>query len=100
VIGGGRLLAADSLEAITAGNETTVAIETPQPGELIGLLAALGLQVDAGGNRLTVRGTTKDHVSQIAFDNRVQLVEITETSRSLEDTLLEMTSASAEFASA
>ena len=100
VIGGGRLLAADSLEAITAGNETTVAIETPQPDQLVGLLAAKGLQVDAGGNRLIVRGTTKDHVSQIAFDNRVQLVEITETSRSLEDTLLEMTSASAEFASA
>ena len=39
-------------------------------------------------------------VSQIAFDNGIRLLELTETSRSLEDSLLDMTRASAEFASA
>ncbi len=100
VIGGGQLLAAGSLEAITAGNETTVNIETPQPGELTQLLSELGLRVDTSGSRLIVHGSTKSRVSQIAFDHRVQLIEIAETSRSLEDTLLEMTSGAAEFASA
>jgi ABC-2 type transport system ATP-binding protein len=39
-------------------------------------------------------------VSQIAFDNRIQIVEIAETRRSLEEILLDMTGASAEFAAA
>ena len=100
VIGSGRLLAADSLEAITAGNGRTVTVETPRPGEFAGLLATLGIRADMSDSRLIVHGATKNSVSQIAFDNRVQLTEITETSRSLEDTLLDMTGATAEFASA
>lgn len=39
-------------------------------------------------------------MSQIAFDNRIRLLELTETSRSLEDSLLDLTRGSAEFASA
>ena len=100
VIGNGRLLAADSLEAITAGNGTTVAVETARPDEFARLLATLGIRADVSDSRLIVHGATKENVSQIAFDNRVQLIEITETSRSLEDTLLDMTGATAEFASA
>jgi ABC-2 type transport system ATP-binding protein len=38
-------------------------------------------------------------VSQIAFDSGIRLLELTETSRSLEDSLLDMTRATAEFAS-
>ncbi|RLE21653.1 MAG: ABC transporter ATP-binding protein [Actinobacteria bacterium] len=100
VIGGGRLLAADSLEAITAGKATTVAVETERPDEFAKLLATLGIKADVSDSRLIVHGATKKSVSQIAFDNRVQLIEITETSRSLEDTLLDLTGATAEFASA
>ena len=100
VIGSGRLLAADSLEAITARKGTTVAVETERPDEFAKLLAALGIQADVSDSRLVVHGTTRQSVSQIAFDNRVQLIEITETSHSLEDTLLDMTGATAAFASA
>jgi ABC-2 type transport system ATP-binding protein len=39
-------------------------------------------------------------VSQVAFDSGIRLLEITESSRSLEDSLLALTSATAEFASA
>jgi ABC-2 type transport system ATP-binding protein len=39
-------------------------------------------------------------VSQLAFDNRIQVIEITETRRSLEEILLDLTGASAEFAAA
>ena len=45
-------------------------------------------------------GTTLAAVSQIAFDHRIQVVEITEASRSLEEILLDMTGATAEFAAA
>ena len=100
VVGGGKLLAAEPLEAITARGETSVIVQTPQPDQLVALLAARHLTVDAAGSRLVVHGTTKAVVSQIAFDNGLRLDELTETARSLEDSLLEMTRASAEFASA
>ena len=99
VIGGGRLLAAASVEAITGRHDVAVIVETPQPVELVALLAAHGFAVEAVADRLTVRGTTRTAVSQIAFDSGIRVLELTETSRSLEDSLLDMTRASAEFAS-
>ncbi|HYH74317.1 MAG TPA: ATP-binding cassette domain-containing protein [Nocardioides sp.] len=99
VIGAGRLLAAESLAAITGRNDIAVRVETLQPVELEALFAAHGLAVDAAADRLVVHGTTRDVVSQIAFDNGIRLLELTETSRSLEDSLLDMTRSSAEFAS-
>jgi ABC-2 type transport system ATP-binding protein len=100
VVGGGRLLAAESVQEITARNDVAVLIETPQPAELASSLAAHGLVVEVVAHRLVVRGTTRAAVSQIAFDSRIQVLELSETSRSLEDSLLDMTRASAEFASA
>ena len=100
VVGGGKLLAAESVEAITARGATTVVVETPQPVELVAVLAAHDIAVEIAGDRLLVRGTTKAAVSQLAFDNGIRLVELTETAASLEDSLLDMTRASAEFASA
>ncbi|MCW2700955.1 MAG: transporter related protein [Blastococcus sp.] len=100
VVGGGRLLAAESVQEITARNDVAVLIETRQPAELASRLAAHGLVVEVAAERLIVRGTSRAAVSQIAFDSRIQILELSETSRSLEDSLLDMTRASAEFASA
>lgn len=100
VIGAGKLLAADSLDAIIATNETAVAVETPHPEEFASVLTNDGLQFDTHGEQFVVHRTTSTHVSQVAFDHRIRLVEITQTTKSLEDTLLEMTNDSAEFASA
>ena len=100
VVGGGRLLAAESVDAITARSAGTVIAETPQAAALAAVLASPDVQVEIEGDRLEVRGTTKAAVSQIAFDHGIRLVELTETSRSLEDSLLDLTHASAEFASA
>ena len=99
VVGGGRLLAAESVGAITARNDVAVIVETPHPVELAALLAAHGHTVETSVDRLVVRGTTRAVVSQIAFDSGIRVLELTETSRSLEDSLLDMTRASAEFAS-
>ena len=100
VIGGGKLLAAQSLQDITALNDVQVVVETPDSAELIALLEAGGISVETAGRHLMIRGATRTHISQLAFDNRIQLTELTETAKSLEDTLLELTSASAEFAAA
>jgi len=100
VVGAGKLLAAETVEAMTAHNDVTVLVETPQPGELVQVLSAHGFSVEAEGDRLVVQGTTKATVSQLAFDNHIRLVGLSETAQSLEDSLLAMTGASAEFAAA
>ena len=100
VVGGGRLIAAESVTAITARNDVTVIISTEVPAELAGILREQGLKVDAAGERLFVRGGTRDVVSKIAFDHGIRVLELTETSQSLEDSLLDMTGSSAEFAAA
>lgn len=100
VIGSGKLLAAESLHDITARNDVQVVVETPQQADLITVLSANDITADPVGHQLMIRGATRTSVSQLAFDNRIRLTELTETSKSLEDTLLDMTSASAEFAAA
>jgi ABC-2 type transport system ATP-binding protein len=100
VVGAGRLLAAESVQAITGRNDVDVRVETPQPTELLEHLAARGIAAEVRADRLILRGTTRAAVSQIAFDNRIRLLELTEVSRSLEDSLLDMTRPTAEFASA
>jgi ABC-2 type transport system ATP-binding protein len=100
VVGGGRLLAAESVETMTARGETRVIVQTPQPADLVKLLAGHALETEVTGERVVIRGTTTTTVSQIAFDNRIRVVELTEASQSLEDSLLDLTSGSAEFASA
>ena len=99
VVGAGKLLAAETVEAITTRNATVVA-ETPRPADLVRVLAARDVTVEATGDRLVIRGTTKAAVSQLAFENGIRLVELSETARSLEDSLLDMTGASAEFTAA
>ncbi|MDP2290487.1 MAG: ATP-binding cassette domain-containing protein [Actinomycetota bacterium] len=99
VVGAGKLLAAESVDAIAARHEVTVVVETSRPGELAALLTERDLQVEADGDRLHVRGADKATVATVAFDHRIHIVELSETTPSLEDTLLDMTSAAAEFAS-
>ncbi len=99
VIGGGRLLAAESLSTITAANEVTVVAETEQVVELVHLLSTNGLAAETLNGQVVVHGASRTDVSKLAFDNRIRLDRLDESTRSLEDSLLEMTSASAEFAS-
>ena len=100
VVGAGRLLAAESVDAITARSATSVVVETPQPAELAAVLAGHDVEAEAIGDRLLLRGITKAAVSQLAFDSGIRLTELTENSPSLEDSLLDLTSLSAEFAAA
>ena len=99
VIGGGKLLAAEPVAAITARNAVAVVIETPDAVRLLDLLAERGLAADAVAGRVVVRGTSRAAVSRVAYDSGIHVVGLTETSRSLEDSLLDLTRSSAEFAS-
>ncbi len=100
VVGAGKLLAAETVEAITARQTVIVVVETPHPADLTRVLVTDDVIVEANGDRLTVRGSTKATVSQLAFSNGIRITELAEISQSLEDSLLDMTNASAEFTSA
>ncbi len=100
VVGGGRLVASESVATTLARGQSTVVVQTPQAAELAGLLHRGNVEVAVSDDRLSIRGATTATVSQIAFDHRIHVVEISETSRSLEEILLDMTGSIAEFASA
>ena len=100
VVGGGTLLAAETVASITARQAASVVAETPQPAALARVLAGPEVSVETSGDRLVVRGATKAHVSQLAFEHGIRLDGLSEVAPSLEETFLEMTGASAEFASA
>ena len=100
VVGSGRLLAAESVASTLARGRSTILVETPQAADLAGLLDGGDVDIDVSGERLSIRGTTTAAVSQLAFDHRIRIVEITEHSRSLEAILLDMTASVAEFPSA
>jgi ABC-2 type transport system ATP-binding protein len=100
VVGGGKLLAAETVAAITARQAVTVVVETPQPADLVRVLASPDVTVEANGDCLVIRGTTKATVSQVAFENGIRLIELSESSQSLEESLLDMTAAAAEFTAA
>ncbi len=100
VVGAGRLLAAEAVVTTLARSESTISVRTAQVAELGQLLERHGIDAEADAQGLAAHGTTTAAVSQIAFDNRIQITEITETRRSLEEILLDMTGASAEFAAA
>ena len=100
VVGAGQLLAAEPLHATLARGGSAVTVRTPDMVELARLLTGHGIAVQVDGDRLSVHGVDTAAVARVAFDHRVQVTEITETSRSLEEILIDMTGASAEFAAA
>jgi ABC-2 type transport system ATP-binding protein len=100
VVGGGRLLAAEPVAETLARGDASVVVRTTAAGELARLLDGRGAATSVAGDRITVRGTAMAEVSRVAFDHRIHVVEITEHSTSLEEILLEMTGATAQFAAA
>ena len=53
----------------------------------------------AGGDLLTVTGLTADRISELAFQTRIQLRELTTHAASLEDAFMQLTAASVEYQS-
>ena len=104
VVGAGKLLAAESVAAITTRNaKVVVVVETVTAGQLAELaqhLTVTGLIVQVNGAQLLVHGSDRRAVAEVAHRNNIAILALTETSRSLEDSLLDLTAGAAEFASA
>ena len=81
VVGAGKLLAAEPVHTTLARGGSAVAVRTPQrpPRPPPRPVTASPSTID--GDRLAVHGTTTAAVSQLAFDHRIQVTEITETAR-------------------
>jgi ABC-2 type transport system ATP-binding protein len=97
VVGGGKLIAAVPVAELTGQGAPVVVAQVQEPETLRRLLTGQGYSVELNGGQLEIRGASRDAVAQIAFDHRIRVLELAEKSRSLEDTLIEMTGAPARF---
>ena len=100
VVGAGALIAAEPLQPRWPAARPRSSCARPRPRSSPASWPVTAVTVDVTGDRLALHGTSTATVSQIAFDHRIQITEITEHARSLEEILIDMTGASAEFAAA
>ncbi|WP_106398495.1 ABC transporter ATP-binding protein [Actinocorallia populi] len=99
VIGRGELIASESLAEFAArGTRRSVAVRTSDPAALAAVVAAEGgvMEREDDGS-YTVTGLGADRVSELAFERRVLLHEVTARSSSLEQAFMELTADSAEY---
>jgi ABC-2 type transport system ATP-binding protein len=101
VIGRGQLIAAESLAQFAArGTGLSVSVRTADPRALTALLAGAGGAVQPGdGDLLAVTGLSADRISELAFEHRIQLRELSTRAASLEDAFMQLTAASVEYQS-
>ncbi len=100
VIGGGRLLAAAPIETIAGAARRSVIVQTGTPDRFEALLQQQGMVAERSGDRLSITGTDRSAIAQLALDHHIRLDELTDHQASLEDVLVDLTHSSAEFASA
>jgi ABC-2 type transport system ATP-binding protein len=93
IIAGGRLITQSPLAALTARTEQLVRVRTPQTQALQPLLAAEGIQADAGsGDQLVAVGTTTEAVGRVAAAAGIVIYEMSAERSNLEDVFLQLTS--------
>jgi ABC-2 type transport system ATP-binding protein len=92
VINHGRLIAHDTLEALSSGSGPRVRVRTRQSDQLESALLARGLDVTREGDALVVGGVEQGLIAQLAFDHGVVLHEIATESTNLEDVFFDLTS--------
>ncbi|WP_316775796.1 ABC transporter ATP-binding protein [Streptomyces sasae] len=99
VVGGGRLLADESLALFAARASTAgVTVRTPNPAVLAEVLRTAGASVlSQGRDGLTVTGLTAARINELAFTHRVLVHEVTAHDGTLEDAFMELTAASVQY---
>jgi ABC-2 type transport system ATP-binding protein len=100
VIGAGRLLAAAPIETIAGAAQRAVMVQTDDADRFETLLQQHAMVADRAGDRLSITGTDRSAIAQLALDHHIRLDELTDHQASLEDVLVDLTHSSAEFASA
>lgn len=99
VIGRGRLLADESLADFAArGTRSSVTVHTPVAEALAAVLTAAGASVRrADDGALTVADLDAARISELAFQNRILVHEVTTRTTSLEDAFMQLTAGSVEY---
>ncbi len=98
VIGKGKLIANTSMASLIKGNKhTSVFVRTKDTSKLKKLLEKKKLPFNPEDGGLAVQGTDAEEIGKLAFDNRIQLVELTSRSASLEEVFLELTASVEEY---
>jgi ABC-2 type transport system ATP-binding protein len=99
VIGQGRLLADDTVEAVIASRgENSVHVRSPQSEQLSVLLSACGATpTSPTPGELTVRGVSTDEIGDLAAANHITIHELTLRQVSLEEAFMELTHDSVEY---
>jgi ABC-2 type transport system ATP-binding protein len=99
VIGEGRLLADESVEAVVAASgHNRVHVRSPQAEHLANLLMARGATTTpAGPEALTVTGVTTDSIGDVAAANAITIHELSLQQASLEEAFMELTHDSVQY---
>ncbi|QGH68710.1 ABC transporter ATP-binding protein [Pseudactinotalea sp. HY158] len=101
VIGRGRILTSGTVQDVIASSTgSSVAVETPQAGDLARLLQSdTSTVTSTGPSRLTVSGLEAAHIGEIAAAHGVVLHQLTTQSASLEEAFMSLTADSVEYRS-
>lgn len=102
VIGRGRILTSGPVEEVIASATTDVVrVASPQAGELAGLLAGQGIELESPESGvLTTTTTTAARIGELAAHNGIVLHELTTQRASLEEAYLELTGGEVEYSTA
>jgi ABC-2 type transport system ATP-binding protein len=101
VIGRGRLIADEPLEAFVARTSTeTVLVRTPEPNRLAAVLAGLGAYTTTGDGMLEVVGVEASVIGDAALAAGAAIHELTPVRASLEEAFMELTRDCVEYAAA
>ncbi|HET6873985.1 MAG TPA: AAA family ATPase, partial [Acidimicrobiales bacterium] len=99
VIGRGRLIRDESIvDFINSSSRSTVAVRSPQPDRLDGLMREAGATVTAGRDgALLVTGLDAPAIGELAAAHGIVLHELSPQKASLEEAYMELTQDSVEF---
>jgi ABC-2 type transport system ATP-binding protein len=101
VIGGGKLIAETTVDGITAAaSGASVFVRTPQQNELLVALARTGAEVRREGGGLAVIDGDAVEIGRLAFEQQIELHELTNRLPTLEAAFLELTASAQEYRTA
>jgi ABC-2 type transport system ATP-binding protein len=101
VIGGGKLIAETTVEGITAGaSGASVLVRSPQLDEMLVALTYAGVITERELDGISVTGWTADQIGRLAFEQQIELHELSTRTPTLESAFLELTASSQEYRTA
>jgi ABC-2 type transport system ATP-binding protein len=98
VIGGGKLIAETTVNGITAdASGASVLVRSPQIDELLVALTYAGVVTEREGDGIAVTGWNADQIGRLAFEQHIELHELSTRTPTLESAFLELTASSQEY---